>query len=138
MRSNELTALRPVVALASPDSDGIGAGERRRRWRAWVLDENRSCSAQASKWRGWGVSMWCGECNGLEPVTKRSPELCRRRCVRTLIGDGAGRHGRERAQARWAPRNPRSTTVSLGERDSGCGHGGEVHRGDQIPGMTTS
>ena len=40
MRSNELTAPHPVVAVASSDLAGIGAGERRRWRRARVLDEN--------------------------------------------------------------------------------------------------
>ena len=84
-----------------------------------------------------GASTRGGECNGLEPVTKRSPEPCRRRaprrCIRTLIEDGARRHGRECARACSAPRNPRSTTVSSGERvnvhnDGNYLVGGDVFR----------
>ena len=123
---------------------GLGRNRRRRAAEAAARTgarRKRGYGGLSSKRRGWGASTRGGECNGLEPVTKRSPEPCRRRaprrCVQTLIGDGARRHRRECARACSAPRNPRSTTVSSDERDGGWVHGGEVHRGDQSLGTAT-
>ena len=52
MRSNELTAPRPVVAVASRDLARIGAGERRRRRRARVFDENGAAARKRANREG--------------------------------------------------------------------------------------
>ena len=118
--------LRRTRPESAPASGGGGGAQGARRKRGY--------GGLSSKRRGWGASTRGGECNGLEPVTKRSPEPCRRRaprrCVRTLIGDGARRHGRECARACSAPRNPRSTTVSLGERVNVHNNGNYLVGGD--------
>ena len=60
----------------------------------------RGYGGLSSKRRGWGASTRGGECNGLEPVTKRSPEPCRRRAprrgVRARVGKQLGARERER------------------------------------------
>ena len=143
---------RALSAASSGGRSIAGLGRNRRRRAAEVAActgarRKRSYGVLSSKRRGWGVSTRCGECNGLEPVTKRSPEPCRRRaprrCVRTLIGDGARRHRRECARACSAPRNPRSTTVSSGERvnvhnDGNYLVGGDVFRRKQSGGYESS
>ena len=60
------------------------SGEQRQRW----------FGARSGKRRSWGASTCGGECCGLEPVTKRSPETRRRRAprrgVRARVGKPLG------------------------------------------------
>ena len=55
----ELAAPHPVVAVASPDLAGIGAGERRRRRRARVPDGNEATAGyRASGGLGGIYALW--------------------------------------------------------------------------------
>ncbi len=90
---------RARSAASSGGRSFAGLGRNRRRRVAEVAActgarRKRSYGVLSSKRRGWGVSTRCGECNGLEPVTKRSPEPCRRRAprrgVRARVGEQLG------------------------------------------------
>ena len=67
MRSNELTAPRPVVAVASPDLARIGAGERRRRRRARVFDENGAAARKRANGEAGEFLRGVGSATGLSP-----------------------------------------------------------------------
>ena len=76
---------------------GLGRNRRRRAAEAAARTgarRKRGYGGLSSKRRGWGASTRGGECNGLEPVTKRSPEPCRRRAprrgVRARVGKQLG------------------------------------------------
>ena len=76
---------------------GLGRNRRRRAAEAAARTgarRKRGYCGLSSKRRGWGASTRGGECNGLEPVTKRSPEPCRRRAprrgVRARVGKQLG------------------------------------------------
>ena len=67
---------------------GVGWNRRRRRGQrrsGFVRRRKRRGSVLLSKRGGWGGSTWCGESNGYEPVTKRSPETRRRRAPRRCV-----------------------------------------------------
>ena len=91
---------RARSAASSGGRSFAGLGRNRRRRAAEVAactgaQRKRSYGVLSSKRRGWGVSTRCGECNGLEPVTKRSPEPCRRRAPRRRVQTQAERRLRE-------------------------------------------
>ena len=64
MRSNELTAPRPVVAVASPDLARIGAGERRS---ARVFDENGAAARKRANGEAGEFLRGVGSATGLSP-----------------------------------------------------------------------
>ena len=73
---------------------GLGRNWRRRAAEAAARTgarRKRGYGGLSSKRRGWGASTYGGDCNGLEPVTKRSPETRRRRAprrgVRARVGE---------------------------------------------------
>ena len=79
--------------------------------------------------RGWGASTYGGECNGLEPVTKRSPEPCRRRAprrgVRARVGKqlGGARERKDRGEGGEAH------CEAVGRRQCARGGSSEAKRG---------
>ena len=73
---------------------GLGRNRRRRAAEAAARTgarRKRGYGVLSSKRRGWGASTRGGECNGLEPVTKRSPETRRRRAPRRGVRARAGK-----------------------------------------------
>ena len=67
MRSNELTAPRPVVAVASPDLARIGAGEWRRWRRARVFDDNGVAARKRANGEAGEFLRGVGSATGLSP-----------------------------------------------------------------------
>ena len=81
--------------------NGRGRALRARRRRGASGEQRqRRFGARSGKRRSWGASTCGGECCGLEPVTKRSPETRRRRAprrgVRARAGKKLGARERER------------------------------------------
>ena len=73
---------------------GLGRNRRRRAAEAAARTgarRKRGYGGLSSKRRGWGASTRGGECNGLEPVTIRSPETRRRRAPRRGVRARAGK-----------------------------------------------
>ena len=68
-RCNARLYVKAPMATTPSSSAATRSGARRK------LELSRASEQR----RGWGVSTRRGECNGVEPVTKRSPEPCRRR-----------------------------------------------------------
>lgn len=98
---------------ASPESRYGGL------FRARTVPFERALNAASN---GTGGAGWGG---------RNRPKLRRQAAARSgELGYVATVHGEERAWVRWAPRNPRSSMVSSGARDSSGGHGGELIGGD--------
>ena len=113
------TGLGPFERARSAASSGgrgfAGLGRNRRRRAAEAAARTgarrkRGYGGLSSKRMGWGASTRGGECNGLEPVTKRSPEPCRRRAPRRGVRARVGKQ------------------LGAREREKDRGGGGEAHR----------